>query len=490
MRVLRQSFGFDGESALLPAVVTACVAALLLGGSAGPRHFGDVVIQIAAVPMIALVVHAALTGSGGASARGSSRAAAVIALSVIAIALFQLIPLPPALWTRLPGRSTTAEALALLDPDLPWLPVAMSPAAVWRSLAFVAPAIALFFAAGRLDERGRRLILLLICATPLVDVVFAVGQLMSGPDGAWDPYGSSLPGLASGLFANRNHFGALIHATIPFVVALAAWGARRRHSYATVIWIGTAALLMLMLLGALTSRSRAGSLLAFLSFALSMRFLIFAGASGRPQGRRSLRWLVTGAVVVGIVVLDFGFWRVADRIALSPLEDYRSTILQVAARAFVEHLPFGSGLGTYVAVHQALERPQEMLDVFVNAAHDDFVQIAVETGLPGVAALLAYLVWFARSQIGVQTSLRGDFDTISAQAAGISILMLLCHSVVEYPLRTGTLLFVFAFANGLTAMARTPAPEATAEGDGGRSSAGAVDSHGRRRHRDGGDLRW
>ncbi|MER2606183.1 MAG: O-antigen ligase family protein [Siculibacillus sp.] len=475
---MRQSFGFDSESALLPAVVVACAAALLLGGSAGPRHFGDVVIQIAAVPMIALVVHATLAEPG--RARGPSRVAAGIALSAIAIGLLQLIPLPPALWTLLPGHRTVASALALLDPDPPWLPVATSPTAVWRSLAFVAPAIALFFAAGRLDERGRRLVLLLICATPLVDVAFAVGQLASGPDGAWDPYGSNQPGVASGLFANRNHFGALIHATIPFVVALAAWGGRRHRSYAPVIWIGAAALLMLMLLGALTSRSRAGSFLAFLSFALSMRFLIFGGSPSRARGGGTLRWLVTGAIVLGIVALDFGFWRVADRIALSPLEDYRSTILQVAVRAFFEHLPFGSGLGTYVAVHQALERPQEMLQVFVNAAHNDFVQIAVETGLPGVAALLAHAIWFTRVQIGVQSSIGSDFDTISAQAAGLSAFMLMCHSVVEYPLRTGTLLFVFAFANGLTAAAKVSSAGGAEEGDGGRARSGPVGSRRRR----------
>ena len=68
--------------------------------------------------------------------------------------------------------------------------------------------------------------------------------------------------------------------------------------------------------------------------------------------------------------------------------------------------------------------------------------------------LLVFLVWFGRLSLAAWRSIpegAEDFDTALARAASIAIVLLMMHSVVEFPLRTTALMVVFAIACGLLA---------------------------------------
>ena len=51
-----------------------------------------------------------------------------------------LVPLPPELWTALPGRDHVREGYALLGQPLPWMPISLAPfdtvaSALWLQFA-------------------------------------------------------------------------------------------------------------------------------------------------------------------------------------------------------------------------------------------------------------------------------------------------------------------------------------------------------------------
>ena len=60
--------------------------------------------------------------------------------SLIAI---QLVPLPPAIWTALPGRDFVANGYALLGQPLPWLPISLAPYQTIASALWLLPPLAI-----------------------------------------------------------------------------------------------------------------------------------------------------------------------------------------------------------------------------------------------------------------------------------------------------------------------------------------------------------
>jgi hypothetical protein len=125
----------------------------------------------------------------------------------------------------------------------------------------------------------------------------------------------------------------------------------------------------------------------------------------------------------------------------------RNTI--AAAKAY---MPFGSGLGTFMPVYQLFEKPTDVATTFANHAHNDLLEVWLETGVLGPVLIGVFLFWFARASLrawrpsNVPT---GELDRGLARAASIAIALLGAHSLVDYPLRTSALAAVAAFTLAL-----------------------------------------
>src|SRR5690606_13017155 len=69
--------------------------------------------------------------------------AALLILTLLAIPALQLIPLPPELWTNLPGRRTAADIIDFAAAEA-WQPITLNREATLRALLNLLPPIALF----------------------------------------------------------------------------------------------------------------------------------------------------------------------------------------------------------------------------------------------------------------------------------------------------------------------------------------------------------
>ena len=107
------------RSAVVPAYLLLCI---VLGGSV-QGIWGIAILQLLAIAIIAwsLLIREPLRLSGTAKALF-----ALVGLTVLLVVI-QLVPLPPAMWTALPGREPIVEGYALLGQPLPWLPISMTP---------------------------------------------------------------------------------------------------------------------------------------------------------------------------------------------------------------------------------------------------------------------------------------------------------------------------------------------------------------------------
>jgi O-antigen ligase len=381
-------------------------------------------------------------------------------VAVVAIPLVQLIPLPPWLWTALPGRGPSAAAFEILGQKTPWMPISVVPHETWMSALSLIPPLAIFLATLLLPYRERRWLSLVFLAVGVVSVFIGMIQVAQGLESSWRFFEFTNATEAVGFFANRNHFAALLYALTLFAVAWAVeatvaefgQGHRKFDTVSIVAMIGAFTLLVVLLAGEMMARSRMG--LGLTIAALLGGFAL--GASDRRVGSRvtSSKLLVGAGVLVLIFGVQFALYRVMERFVVDPLADARLPFGRNTVEAALAYMPLGSGLGTFVPVYAMFEKPEDtIIGTFANHAHNDFLELWLNTGAAGLVLVGMFVVWLALRSVEIWRSApppgASELDWTLVRAATIVAALLIAHSFVDYPLRTGAMMAVMAFACAL-----------------------------------------
>src|SRR6516225_5378034 len=272
-----------GADALLPYTSLVVILAMLFGGG-GTQGWSDAVVQLAALPLLAWALFRLTPSQLG---RGGQWAI-VLLCAILTLPLLQLIPLPPSLWSAIPGRRVFASAYEAAGMALPWLPISLDPSATRLGLLSLLPATAIFLAMLSLEQRSRRILIVLIFIVAFASVVLDLQQTWDGPDSPLRFYTDTERFRAVGFFANSNHNAAFLYCAIPFVIAWAI-GLVVDNRRNRAIGLASLALLTLTIIfGLTTTQSRAG--LALLLVA-GLSGLLLAWRHDRGQtGRRLLRF--------------------------------------------------------------------------------------------------------------------------------------------------------------------------------------------------------
>jgi hypothetical protein len=264
-----------GNLLLWSMTASVFVLSLSFGGGTMQGLRSDALVQLISLPLLGIAVMAVFSRPIAPRTGWPL----IMAASPVALVLLQLIPLPPALWTQLPGRQVVVEAFELAAVPLGWMPISLDPGATWRAFLSLLPPLALFLAVLGMGRDGRRSLSLLLVAFGLASVVLGLAQLMQGLESALRPYAITNPGSSVGFFANRNHYAALLYCAVPFAAAwtLALAADRTRRLGAVTCGLTLAALL----LGLAVAWSRAGIVLGL--FGLILSILCFDGVWTRKS---------------------------------------------------------------------------------------------------------------------------------------------------------------------------------------------------------------
>jgi len=419
---------------LLAAAFLAVLGAF--GGASRADELQQTIVRFAAIGVIAAALWP-LDMAVFRDARGPLIGIALIYLLIIA----QLMPMPPGLWVRMPGHDIYAPIAREAD-AFGWRPWTLSPDLTLNALGALLPATAIGLLALTLDFRGRLLLAQGVVGVACISALLGLLQLAGG--GTFlHLFRTSSEDSAVGLFANRNHQAALMACSLPILAALASIRIREGARPGRLLGLAIAiAALLLMALAA--TGSRMGLLLGFIGLAAAM---IVYGVTAGPGGPR--RWLAglalvaAAAVPVSVLVVRSGS---IARLASDPVDQTRMAALGPmleAARAF---LPFGAGFGTFDPVYRHFEPDSLLSTIYLNQAHNEPVQLAIEGGLPALLLLLLFLGWWMSATI---RALRPR-DSASRRALAIAMvatsLILMLSSLVDYPLRTPLLSGLFAIA--------------------------------------------
>src|SRR5262249_22697526 len=254
---------------------------------------------------------------------------------------------------------------------------------------------------------------------------------------------------AVGFFANANHNAAFLYSAIPFVTA---WmiGLVRDHRRNRGIGLAFLALLVVtIIIGVTVTQSRTGMALLFVAGLSSL--LLALRHSGGQSGRRLLHFSIGGDFFALLLALLFGFVGLAQRFEYLGFDDLRWPVMQVTLRAAIANLPFGSGFGTFSPVYEQFAPRTLLLErgFYVNHAHNDWLELWLTGGIPAIVLVVGFLAWLVAAIVRVWKSGEPEapiLDLALAQAASISIVLLLLHSAIEFPLRVTAVTVLFAIA--------------------------------------------
>jgi O-antigen ligase len=437
--------------AIAPAYLFLC---LVIGGSA-QGMWGNAFLRLAAIMIVAW----ALIEQREEPLRRGVRQLLTIFGLALALAIFCLIPLPFAMWTALPGREIIVGGFRLLGIKPVAMPISLAPYDSVETLLALLPPLGMFAATVSFRGHSRGWLAAALIGGTVAGVLLGIMQV-SSPDpvtSPWYLYRYSSFGVATGFFANSNHMASLLLVTIPFIVAV---GATAREQ-AKDLKLRSAAIaiagggLVVVILGLVLNGSLAGYglgvpvVLASLLMLFGFRARVAAGVLA-ASGLASLIALamIWNSPVGGKLGGD------AETSVSS-----RQIIFANSVDLVREFGLTGSGLGTFEKVYPLHEDPAAVDREFVNHAHNDYLELAVETGLPGIVLMLLFLAWWMAALVKMLRSPAADQFAV---AGAIGSATLLLHSAVDYPLRTAALSSAFAMCLALMLLSRQ---SARGEGD-------------------------
>jgi O-antigen ligase len=428
--------------ALAPVYLVLC---LLLGGASGGGYWVNMVLQLLAIPIIAW----GLLARRSAPISSPSRQLLLLVALAALIVLAQLVPLPPSIWVHFGGRDEIVEGYEILGRPLPWLPVSLAAYKTLASAFWMLPALAMLFAITRLGAYKASW----LAAALIVFTAFAVGvsalQVAGGEESALYFYSITNFGSAVGFFANSNNMAELLVVAIPFVAMLYLIGRRGgslQKSSALLLVLGGA--LSVLLVGIAVNGSLAGIGLAVPALGAAVLMILYRRKRLPIWAPPAAALLLAGSVAL-LLSAPFGNNLTTDQARTD--EDSRYTSFSTSLAATADYLPLGSGIGTFPEIYPRYEDPDTVTRWYMNHVHNDYIEVAMETGVLGIALMALFLLWWLHRVFLIW---RTDEPDHSARAATIASAVILAHSFVEFPLRTAAISAVFAMCCALMAEPR------------------------------------
>ena len=236
-------------------------------------------------------------------------------------------------------------------------------------------------------------------------------------------------GWIYGPYVNHNHYAGLMEMLVPIPLVLslthlASPRARNLTATAAAVMVGTIFL----------SGSR-GAMLAIVTELVILAVVL----AQRKRGWRTAIGLGLFLTIVAGLLIWIGGSDLSQRIAsVSPSRseisgDTRIHINGDGVRMFLKKPVFGWGLGSFPVVYPQFRT--FYTNFFVNEAHNDYLQLLVETGLLGFATMVSFIVIVYKSAIKKIGNWTAEINGAVALTCLLGMSGILVHSAVDFNLQ-------------------------------------------------------
>ena len=395
------------------------------------------------------------------------RMGAVVWLGLLTVwAAGSLVPIPPSLLSVVSPRAFAlrGEAASLTGATLGWTPTSVTPFLTSQDLLLWVAYALLFVVTYHVSDSPkavRRLSLSLLFLGAASGVFGLVQWLTALANGGSEGL------MATGSFGNRNHY-AYFQEMLALVAAgwLAySWdraGRGSRDRRAAQEAKARAALLGLALaatgLGLVFSLSRSGIVCAVVGLGA---FVLFSRERGSTSHRRPL----VLALALAAALLWIGIDPVVERFQLvgSDITDDegRAAVWRDSLAALPDFWLTGSGLSSFSYVYPIYRSFGGRR--FYSWAHNDYLQLGIELGFPGILLALALIAWMVRRAHRARERLGRDPALLKLQAGYLGALLAVSlHSFTDFglhlPANAALLAVIAGVATGMSPSRRKRVP--------------------------------
>jgi O-antigen ligase len=297
-------------------------------------------------------------------------------------------------------------------------------------LRYVSYGMLVFVATQSLRRSSQlRPLALLVCGYGLLMSAFALLQGIIPNGKLYWIWPLEQGGLIYGPYVNHNHYAGLMEMLLPFPLVLAL--SRQTEGNRKLVVAAIAALMA----GTIFLSGSRGGMLAFLAQAVVLAMLL----RKRGDWKEPLTLGLFLAFAIGFLIwlggneLTHRLTSIQSEAQQEVAGGVRLSIDRDCLRMFRDRPLMGWGLGTFPTVY-----PQYRTfytSFFVNEAHNDYLQLLVETGIPGFGIALWFL-WITFR--GAAKKLDNWTETINGSltvAAVLGCIGILVHSFLDFNLQ-------------------------------------------------------
>jgi putative inorganic carbon (hco3(-)) transporter len=278
---------------------------------------------------------------------------------------------------------------------------------------------------------------------------------------------------ATGTYVNRNHYAGFLEMILPFSLALVFYEYAKlrrdrgiRFSFRNVVAKLALQKLILclcvsvVLCAALAfSQSRMGILAATSSVLVIFALIVISRFHGRMSSLLAGAFVLLSiclAIWIGPGPIVSRFQSVGDEYSLGGQS--RVSIWHDALPLIKNHPWLGTGLGTFPIAYTGGQTA--FLSQFVNHAHNDYLELTADLGIPAILVLFASIFLILSRAVRAFLSGERDFERIVALGCVGSMVAILLHSFADFNLYIPANALLFSAILGITVHGPNSVPRA------------------------------
>ena len=387
----------------------------------------------------------------------------VFLLAALAVfPLLQLLPLPGLSPLDLPGQADYFMASQAAGVDRGATTLSIIPRETLSGWLILLVPIAVYLLTRASSVRTLQKLVTLMLVVATLQAVLGLMQFGASPSPVFY-LGIESPstGNAVGTYTSRNNFAGFLYLSLMLSLALfmatlgrqtgraqQGGGLRERIQYYATADGHRAfmygAMALLLLLAIIFTRSRTGIVLTLMGVLLVSAVFSRRIGGGNAFGRTGV--IISLAVGLAIAI---GLGTVLERFTVSdPLSNGRWIIFDGVFDGIGQFFPLGAGTGTF---RQTFARFQDLSQssYLINRAHNSYLEWIYSGGIVALALILGFLgLYFARWFSLWKRGDWGEFRYIQV-GAGLGLMLMLLHELVDYNLFVPANMVYFAFLAGL-----------------------------------------
>lgn len=429
------------------------LTAVMLGGASRADEIAQVPLRLAAIGFLV-----AAFWKPNFVRIGRYKSLFAFMLSLIVLMLLHLVPLPPLVWSNIPGRDYYSNIAQIIGTQESWRPYSLAPSLTRNSIySLIVPLTALIIFSQVPVEKLRNFAFVILIIG-FFSLILGFAQVSQGAASSLRIYRVTNEDSMVGVFANRNHHAVLLALCFP-VIAFLGVSYRRDKTFGL---IGTPACIIgVFTIGGalLLTGSRAGLVIGAIGFFAGAVLYASSVQSSRKGQANAIEnrsklislwrspWMIPLAAASAIFIAAIAFVNTPgiQRLLRANLTEedrlqYFPTMLEVA----FAHLPLGGGFGSFDRLFRRFEESDQLRTAYLNHAHMEPMELLIDGGFPAITLVLIFLFFWGRLSLRAWRASNSERNGVNLARLGtILTFLLLLASLVDYPLRTPIHMIIF-----------------------------------------------